>query len=106
MVPFAFVNGSISDATEIVKERALGRADHVAIPQPIDELLLPLLGAGEETHLRGRTLREYLSELPQFEERDCGVAREMLLGLRCKRDEPRVVMGQVGEVGGGSSVHG
>src|SRR5688572_21940472 len=106
MVAFGFMNGCVSDASEIVKQRALGRADDIAVPKAIDELLLPLLGAGEETYLRGRALREDFTELPQLEEHYRGVAREMLLRLRCERNEPRVVVREIGEVGGGSSVHG
>ena len=100
VVALALVNGGVPDAAEVVEERALRRPDDVPVPEAVDELLLPLLGADEEADLRRRALREDLAELAQLEERDRGVAREVLLGLRRERDEPRIVVREVGEVRG------
>jgi hypothetical protein len=105
MIPFAFVNGGVPGAAEIVEERALRCPDNVPLPEPVDELVLPFLATREEPHLRGSALREDLTELAQLEERDGRVGGEVLLCLRRERDEPRVVVREVGEVGGGLGAH-
>src|SRR5258708_6073743 len=63
MVAFALVNGRVAHAPQVVEERPLRRSDDVLLPQPIDELLLPLLLAEEKADLRGRALGEDLTEL-------------------------------------------
>ncbi len=68
--------------------------------------MLAFLLTGEQADLRGCALGEHLAELAQLEERDRGVARKVLLRLRRERDEPRVVMREVSEVGGGLGRHG
>jgi hypothetical protein len=47
----AHVNGRVPNATEIVEERTLRRADDALVPQAVDELLLALLRAHEQTDL-------------------------------------------------------
>ena len=105
MIAPALMDRSVADPPEVVKERALRGADDVALGESIDEVLLSLVAADEQTHLGSRALREHLPELPQFEQRDRRVPREVLFGLRAKRDEPRVVVREVREVGGGGALH-
>src|SRR4051794_6916689 len=86
VIALPLMDRGVSDAAEIVKDRPLRRADHVALPEPIDELLEALLAAQEETHLGGGALCENFGELPELEERDRRVAGEVLLRLRTERD--------------------
>lgn len=88
----SFMNRGVADAPEVVKERALRRADHVALKEAVHERLLGLAGVRKKTHLRGGALREQLREQAQLREAHRGVGREELLGLRRERDEPRIVM--------------
>ena len=105
VVALSLVDGGVADAAQIVKERALRRADDVPLEEPVDELLLPFLRTDEERDLRCRALREDFAELTQLEERDRGIVPEVLLGLRGERHESRVVIREVGEVRRGGRVH-
>src|SRR5258708_22023564 len=91
VVALAFVDGGVADAAQIVKHRPLRGSDDIAAPKAIDEQLLTLFSADEEADLRGSTLREHFAELPQLDERDRGIAREVLLRLRRERDESCIV---------------
>ena len=99
------MHGGVAGAAKVVKERPLRRADDVAARREIDERLLRVLGVREETDLGGRSLREDLTELAELEEADGRIGREVLLRLRRERDEPRVVVREVREVGGGGWGH-
>ena len=101
MVALALVNGGIPGAPEIVEQRALRRPDDVAFPQAIDELLLALFDIEEEPDLRRRTLGEDFANVPQLEQCDRRIPREVFLRLRRQRDEPRVVVLEEREVRGG-----
>jgi hypothetical protein len=98
VIAFALVHGGVADAAEIVKERALRRADHLAIEEPIDELLLRFLRLQVEADLRRRALREHLSELgfnggsaasvtPSLQ----ATREERSVRLTCPEDTPRTV---------------
>lgn len=106
VIPDTIVNGRVPSPAKVVEEGALGRADDVLLPEPIDELLLALLGTDEEGDLGSGALREHLAELTELEEGDGRVAREVLLGLRGERHEPGIVVRQEGEVRGGRDIHG
>lgn len=68
-------------------------------------MLLALVAADEEADLGGGALSEDLAELAELEERDGRVVPEVVLGLGRESDQPRVVVREVAEVGGGR-VHG
>lgn len=106
MVPCAFVDSGVPDTAQVVKKGPLQRADDVAVPEAVNELLLPLVGADEQAHLGSRPLREHLAELAELEQRDRGISPEMLLGLRGERGEARVVVRQVCEIRGRGRVQG
>ncbi len=67
--------------------------------------LLAVLRLEEKSDASGGAFREELPERAQLEERHRRVRRELLLRLRPERDETRVVVREVGEVGGGGGVH-
>ena len=106
VISLPVVNRNVAGPAQLVKERALRCPNDVPFEEPINEPQLPFLRAEEHADLRGRSLREHLAELAELEQRDRGIAGEMLLGLRRERDEPRVMMREVGEVRGGFDVHG
>jgi hypothetical protein len=78
----AFVHGGVAHAPEVVKERPLRGADDVALPQPVDQSLLPLLGTDEEADFRRRAFREDFAELAKLEDTHWWIRREVLLSLR------------------------
>ncbi len=54
-----------------------------------------------EADLGGRALRQHFAELPQLEQRDRWIVREVLFSLSGERDEPSVVVREERKVGRG-----
>jgi hypothetical protein len=106
VIALPIVHRGVADPAQVMKERTLCGTDRAAVEEPVNELVLPLLGANKEPELGGGALRQHLTELTELEEGNDWVGREVLLGLRGERNEARVVMGEVSEVLGWVGVHG
>jgi hypothetical protein len=102
MVASALVHRRIAHAPQIMKQRAPRDTNRATIRQPSDQLLVPLLRCHIQPHLSGRALRQHLPKLPQLEQRDRRIRRKVLLRLRRQRDQPRMVIREIGEVSGRS----
>ncbi len=94
----ALMHRGVARAPEVVKQVLLKRADRAALPQPPDQLELRLVRSAVEPDLCRRALREHFAELAELEQADRRIRREVLLGLGRERNEPCVVIREVGEI--------
>ena len=101
-----FVDRCVARPAQAVEQVPLGDADDVALVEPVDELLLLLSGAPVEPDLCRGALGEHFAEAAELVERHIGVGCEVLFGLGPEGDKALVVVGEVGEVGGGGCAHG